>query len=102
MPDPDFGELSHAEDIREAERVHLLALKLVGPLGLFQSELSRVSVLSENNDPHVGVGARPWGRGWGGVTLLESKHPNSCLPGTKTRLLEQRTMRMYSLAKYCE
>lgn len=59
MPDSYFGELSQAEDVREAKRVHLLALKLVGLVALFQRQRPRVSVLSENDDPHVGISARP-------------------------------------------
>lgn len=38
MPDAYFGELSQAEDIREAEGVHLLAFKLVGLAALFQRQ----------------------------------------------------------------
>lgn len=63
MPDAYFGEISHAEDIREAECVHLLALKLVGLVALFQRQRPRVSVLSENYDPHVGVSAGACGDG---------------------------------------
>lgn len=59
VPDPYFGEISQAEDVREAERVHLLALKLVGLGGLFQRQRPRVSVLSEYDDPHVGISACP-------------------------------------------
>lgn len=59
MPDSDFGQVSQAEDFWEAECVHLLALKLVGLVALFQRQCPRVSVLSKNDDPHVGVGACP-------------------------------------------
>lgn len=59
MPDSYFGELSQAEDIREAKGVHLLALELVGLVALFQCQRPGVSVLSENNDPHIGISARP-------------------------------------------
>ena len=59
MPDSYFGELSQAEDVGEAERVHLLALELVGLAAVFQRQRPRVSVLSENDDPHVGIGAGP-------------------------------------------
>lgn len=59
VPNSDFGEVSQAEDIGEAKHVHLLTLKLVGLRGLLQRQPPRVTVLSENDDPHVGVGARP-------------------------------------------
>lgn len=59
MPDSYFGKLSQAEDVQETKDVHLFALKLVGPVALFQREGPRVSVLSENDDPHVCVSSGP-------------------------------------------
>ena len=59
VPDTHFGELSHAEDIREAECVALLALKLVGLVALFQCQCPCVSVLSENDEPHIGISSCP-------------------------------------------
>lgn len=59
MPDSDFGKLPQAQDVREAEGVHLFALKLVGLVALFQRECPRVSIFPKNNDPHVSVSAGP-------------------------------------------
>lgn len=57
MPHSHFGQLPQAQDVGEAEHVHLLALKLVGLVAVPQRQRARVSVLPENDDPHLGVGA---------------------------------------------
>lgn len=57
VPDSYFGKLSQAEDVQEAKGVQLFALKLVGPVALFQRECPRVSIFPKNNDPHICVSA---------------------------------------------
>lgn len=57
MPDPHFGEVSQAEDVSEAKCIHLLALKLVRLVALFQGQSPGVAILSKNDYPHIGISA---------------------------------------------
>ena len=57
VPDSHFGEVSQAEDIREAKCVRLLAFKLVRLVAFFQRQCPRVSILSKNDEPHISISA---------------------------------------------
>lgn len=56
MPHSDLGQFAQAEDVQEAENVHLFAFELVPVAALLQRQRSRVAVLPEHDQKHVGVG----------------------------------------------
>lgn len=55
VPDAHLTEVPETEDIRIIKNVHLVPLKLVGLIGLLQSQSPRVSALSEDTYEYIGV-----------------------------------------------
>lgn len=55
MPNTHFAQVSQAQHVGVPESVHLIPLKLVGVIGLFQSERPGVSVLSKDHKKHIGI-----------------------------------------------
>lgn len=60
MPDPHFAEVSQAQHVRETEFIHLVPLKLVRLVGLFQRQGPAVPILPKQDQGHVGICACSW------------------------------------------